>query len=193
MAGTKTNFWGRMLRAFGWSVDITAPYRRKCIICVAPHTSNYDFIIGLAAYRSLGRKACFLMKEFWFFFPLKYILKALGGIPVPNERGSALSAQIIGRFKNADSLNLAVTPEGTRSYRTRWRTGFLYIAYGAHVPLQLGVIDYRHRKVIIHDEYTPTGDVEADMLNICRYYDAFKEAARYPEKFASSHDKETTN
>ena len=64
------NLWGRILKWAGWHVDITAPRRQKCVICVAPHTSNWDFILGLFAYKSLGREANFLMKEFWFFFPL---------------------------------------------------------------------------------------------------------------------------
>ncbi|MDE6294686.1 MAG: acyltransferase, partial [Muribaculaceae bacterium] len=75
------NIWGSLLKMFGWSVDITVARRDKCVICVAPHTSNYDFILGLAAYRSLGREANFLMKKFWFFFPLSILLKHFGGIP----------------------------------------------------------------------------------------------------------------
>ena len=67
------NIWGRLLKWSGWKVSVTAPRRDKCVICVAPHTSNWDFILGLAAYRSLGRKANFLMKEFWFSSLLIYI------------------------------------------------------------------------------------------------------------------------
>lgn len=184
----KQNIWARLLKAFGWSVHISAPRRDKCIICVAPHTSNFDFLAGLAAYRSLGRKANFLMKEFWFFFPLKYLLRSLGGIPVPRKKGSDLTSAIVERFKTQTYLNLAVTPEGTRSYRHRWRTGFLYIAYGAGVPLQLGIIDYKRKQVIIADEYVATGDVTTDMNFIRSYYDAYKDAARYPEKFALTSD-----
>lgn len=178
------NIWGKMLRLAGWSVDITAPRRDKCVICVAPHTSNWDFILGLFAYRSLGRKANFLMKEFWFFFPLKYLLRSLGGIPVPRKgSGGALTRHIIESFATRDYMNLAVTPEGTRSAREQWRTGFLHIAYGAHVPLQLGVIDYRRKRVIIRDEFSPTGDVEADLRAVKEYYAQYKDAARYPDKF----------
>lgn len=179
------NIWKYILDFFGWKVDITAPRRDKCVICVAPHTSNWDFVLGLFAYRSLGRKANFLMKEFWFFFPLKYLLKALGGIPVQRKgkgKGS-LTEKVINLFNTNPYVNLAVTPEGTRSFTSQWKTGFLYIAYGAHVPIQLGVIDYREKEIIIRDEYTPTGDVEKDMEWIRNYYSAFKSAARFPDKF----------
>ena len=109
------NCWGRILHFFGWKVDITAPRRDKCVICVAPHTSNWDFILGLLAYKSLGRKANFLMKEFWFFFPLKYLLKGLGGIPVPSKKtGRSLTQSVIEDFRSRNYMNLAVTPEGTR-------------------------------------------------------------------------------
>ena len=66
----------------GWTVDITVPDYPKSIICVAPHTSNWDFILGKLAYASVGRKAGFLMKESWFFWPLGPIFKSIGGVPV---------------------------------------------------------------------------------------------------------------
>ena len=177
--------WKKVLDWAGWRVDITAPRREKCVICVAPHTSNLDFILGLCAYRSLGRKANFLMKEFWFFFPLKYLLRALGGIPVPRKRGSDLTASIVADFGRRDYMNLAVTPEGTRSRTDRWRRGFLYIAYGAGVPLQLGVIDYRRKRIVIADEYPLTGDIDRDMEGIKQYYARYADVARYPDKFTT--------
>lgn len=179
------NIWGRILNLFGWKVNITAPRRDKCIICVAPHTSNWDFILGLCAYYSLGRKANFLMKEFWFFFPLGYLLKFIGGIPVPaRNKKSNLTDIIIKKFEDSDYINLAVTPEGTRSKVEKWRTGFLYISYGAKVPIQLGVIDYAKKIIIIKDEYLPTGDIEIDMKFVKNYYSHYIEAGKYPEKFA---------
>lgn len=181
------NVWGLILKLAGWKVDITAPRRDKCVICVAPHTSNMDFLLGLAAYRSLGRKANFLMKEFWFFFPLKYLLKALGGIPVRRgERAGGLTQSIIDEFRTQPYLNLAVTPEGTRSAVTKWRTGFLYIAEGAGVPVQLGIIDYHSKTIIIRDELKTTGNIETDLANVKEYYSHWKEAARYPDKFTVS-------
>lgn len=185
------NIWKSFLKMCGWKVEITAPRREKCVICVAPHTSNWDFIIGLAAYRSLGRKANFLMKEFWFFFPLGYLLRALGGIPVPKKRGSDLTASIIHDFGTRNYINLAVTPEGTRSRTDRWRRGFLYIAYGAKVPLQLGIIDYENSRVIIRDEYLLTGDPDADIAGIKKYYSNYANAARYPRKFSAGGENQT--
>lgn len=178
------NIWGRILKWSGWKVNISAPKRDKCVICVAPHTSNWDFILGLFAYRSLGRRANFLMKKFWFFFPLKYLLTSLGGIPVvrSNKKGG-LTEAIIQRFNKASYMNLAVTPEGTRKGVTDWKTGFLHIAIGAKVPIQLGVIDYASKTVLIEKEFIPGDDIDEDMRRVKSYYSSFRSAAKYPDKF----------
>ena len=180
------NVWGRLLKLFHWKVDITAPRRDKCVICVAPHTSNWDFILGLLAYKSLGREANFLMKKFWFFFPLKYLLRSLGGIPVPPKRssGTSLTEQVISDFKSRKYMNRAITPEGTRSRQPQWRSGFLHIAYGAKVPVQLGVIDYSTKTVVIREEFMPTGNIEHDMKFVKDYYSDKADAALKPEKFS---------
>lgn len=180
------NIWSLGLKLARWSFEIKTPKLDKCVICVAPHTSNWDFLLGLAAYHSVGRKANFLMKSFWFFFPLKYILRAFGGIPVSrskNKTGGSLTEKVIELFKTEPYVNLAVTPEGTRSATDKWKTGFLYIAYGANVPILLGVIDYAHKHIVIDRTYEPTGDVDADMHAIREYYSQWKDAARYPDKF----------
>ncbi len=111
----------------------------------------------------------------------------MGGIPVGSKKstGKSLTDQIIEDFKNRKYLNLAVTPEGTRSYTETWRTGFLYIAYGAQVPIQLGVIDFSNKKIIIKEEYTPTQDIEKDMKFIKNFYSQYPQAGKYPEKFST--------
>lgn len=179
------NIWGKILKWCGWKVDITDQIADKCVICVAPHTSNWDFLLGMFAYKSLGRKFNFLIKESWFFFPMNLFFKSLGGIPVPS-RGSKgeLTKEIIKSFATHSYVNLAVTPEGTRSRCVKWRTGFLYISYGAHVPVYLGVIDYKNKNIIIRDYFIPTGDITADMSFVKEYYKEWKDVALYPDKFA---------
>ncbi len=178
------NIWGLTLKIFGWRVKITVPKSPKCVICVAPHTSNFDFILGLAAYHSLGRKANFLMKSFWFFFPLKYLLKYFGGIPVFRNKNTGLTNYIVNLFNNSDYINLAVTPEGTRSKNSKWKTGFLYISYGAHVPIQLGVIDYKNKCILIEHEFIPSGNIEEDLRYVKEYYAQYKDVAKFPKNFS---------
>ena len=49
------NLSAEILRMFGWVVEFTVPDYPKCIICVAPHTSNWDFILGELAIHAVGR------------------------------------------------------------------------------------------------------------------------------------------
>ncbi len=178
------NLWRKALNVAGWKIDISAPRHNKCVICVAPHTSNLDFFLGLAAYRSLGRKANFLMKSFWFFFPFGILIRSLGGIAVRRKnKKQSLTSTVVEQFAEEDYLNLAVTPEGTRSATSEWHTGFLRIATQANVPVQLGIIDYKDKMIIIRDEFHPSGDIDADMKFVKNYYSLVGNVARYPEKF----------
>lgn len=177
---------GLILKAAGWKVSVKAPDFDKCVVCVAPHTSNWDFVLGILSWWSVGRKAGFLMKDSWFFFPLGYLFKALGGIPVPRGRkrkGRSLVDTLVDRFNTAKQLNLAVTPEGTRSRVTDWHTGFLQIALRANVPVLLGVIDYEKKLVMVNEVFTPSGDIDKDMRLVKDYYKPF--SGRYPEKFCA--------
>ena len=151
---------------------------------MAPHTSNWDFILGELAYTSIGRKAGFLMKEAWFVWPLGCFFRAIGGIPVPKKRGASLSHEIVEKFKHSDRLVLAITPEGTRSANAKWRHGFLHIAMEADVPLLLGALDFKTKTIEIKTRFEPTGDVEADIRSIKRFYSRF--TAKYPEKFSTA-------
>lgn len=166
-----------------WAVKVSVPDYPRCIICVAPHTSNWDFVIGKLAYASIGRKAGFLMKQAWFFWPLGCFFRAIGGIPVaPKGKGGDLVHTLIERFNHTDRLTLAITPEGTRSPNPHWRTGFLRIAYATSVPIVLGAIDFHTRTVHLEKTFLPTGDLEADMQAVKEYYKPF--TGKYPGKFA---------
>lgn len=179
------NIAAGILRLFGWKVEISAPDYPKCIICVAPHTSNWDFILGELAYTSVGRKAGFLMKDTWFVWPLGCFFRAIGGIAVPRRKPGkgSLTEFIVEKFRTDDRLVLAITPEGTRSRTANWHTGFLHIAMQAGVPILLGAIDARDKRVEIKRVFTPTGDVEADMTAIKNFYRPF--TGINPDKFTT--------
>lgn len=178
------NFSALILKLVGWSVSATAPDYPKCVICVAPHTSNWDFIIGKLAYSSIGRRANFLMKKSWFFFPLGLIFRAMGGIPVDRSGKSASMVDtIVRKFNETDRLAIAITPEGTRKRVSKWRTGFLQIAIQAKVPCVLAAIDFAKKRAIIERTFFPSGDIEADMRAIKEYYSQF--TGKHPENFTT--------
>ncbi len=178
------NLSAYILKIFGWRLHITVPDVPKSIICVAPHTSNWDFVIGKLSYMALGRKAGFLMKSSWFFFPLGYFFRAIGGVPVyRNEKRNSLVEQLVKKFETSEKLNLAITPEGTRKRNPRWHTGFLRIAYETDVPIFLGVLDFEHKLVIIDEIFQPSGNIEEDLKAVKKYYRPFK--GKYPDKFSA--------
>ena len=181
----------RIMKNHGWKFVVNIPPINKCVICAAPHTSNWDFIMGELASRSVGLKAKFLMKDTWFFFPLKYLLRALGGIPVSRSHRTNVTGGVIDSFNRHDNLAVAVTPEGTRSRNSHWHKGFLYIAKEAGVPIVLGYFNYEKKIVCLDRIFEPTDDVDADMLAIKRYYDKADCKGKYPEKFTTGLKEDT--
>ena len=174
-----------LLKMAGWTVNITVPDYPKCIICVAPHTSNWDFVIGKLAYASVGRKAGFLMKESWFFFPMGCIFRAIGGIPVPRRRrtGKSLVESVIEKFDSSTRMAIAITPEGTRKRTAEWHTGFLRMAYGAHVPILIGILSFADKHVEMSEVFEPTGDIEADMRTVKNLYRGAQ--GKFPDRFTT--------
>ena len=171
-----------IFRKMGWQVEMTVPYRDKCIICVAPHTSNWDFIIAELYYHSIGRTAGFLMKKEWFFWPMGVLFRRMGGIPVERSRHVSLTDRVAEAAMKAERFELAVTPEGTRSLATKWKRGFYFIALKAGLPIQLYAIDYKNKRIVCTKELVPSGNVEADMRLIMDYYRPYE--GKYPGKFA---------
>ena len=104
------NLSGWILKKAGWTFQVNLTMPDKCIIVIAPHTSNWDFILGELGIHSVGMKAGFLMKDTWFFFPLGPMLKALGGIPVNRRQHGNLTQSIVEAFNTTPKLAIGVTP-----------------------------------------------------------------------------------
>ncbi len=170
-------------KCMGWKAVVKVPDYNKCILCVAPHTSNWDFIIAQFFYGAIGRKASFLMKKEWFIFPLNLMWRTFGGIPVDRSKKTSLVDQIIERVEESDFFHLAITPEATRKYNPEWKRGFYYIALGANIPIVLYGVDYPTKTIIGEKVIYPTGDVERDMDEIRHYYQKFDGKGKHPEKF----------
>lgn len=166
----------------GWTADVCVSFPRKYIICVAPHTSNWDFIIGLLYSKASGMRSQFLMKKEWFFWPLGAIFKRLGGIPVYRDRHTSLTERMAKVATESDDFALCITPEGTRSLNPEWKKGFYFIALKANIPILLFALDYEKKSIICKKEVLPTGDVENDMREIKLYFKDIK--GRHPEKFS---------
>lgn len=165
----------------GWTAEDTLPRRDKCILCVAPHTSNWDFIIGQLYYRSIGRHAGFLMKKEWFRGPLKWIFRSMGGIPVERSRKTSMTEAIAAAAREADTFSLAITPEGTRKRVSTWKHGFYYIALQAGIPIQCYAIDFKRKHITGTLEIIPSGNAEEDLRRVMDYYRSVQ--GKHPELF----------
>jgi len=159
-----------ILKSLGWKFVITVPEPPKSVICIAPHTSNWDFFVGQLSYWALGRKASFLIKKSWFFFPLNYFFGAIGGVPIDRSKRTTVTDQMAEEFNLRETFHLAITPEGTRSLVKKWKMGFYYIAVKANVPIQLAYFDYAKKEMGITKVFYPTGDENADLKEIQDYY-----------------------
>ncbi len=171
-----------ILRTCGWEIVGCIPDGiRKCVIIVAPHTSNLDFIIGRLAFYTMGVNVRFLIKKEAFKFPFRMILKFWGGIPVDRSKKSNLVNQVVDMFNNYESLVITITPEGTRRLNYKWKKGFYQIATTAGIPIILGFLDYKNKHGGVGPMIYPSGDYNKDLVEIEKFY--FDKTARHPENF----------
>lgn len=170
-----------LYKHMGWAVEITEPHPDKYIICLAPHTSNWDFAIGQLYAGAAGIKSNFLMKKEWFFWPLGPIFKRLGGIPVWRSKHTSMTDNLAETARKADSFRLCITPEGTRSLNPDWKKGFYYIALKAELPILLYGVDYKKRYIKCTRTIIPNGDIDEQMREIKLYFKDFE--GKKPERF----------
>lgn len=170
------------MNLFSWKIEGTLPEDKKMIICLAPHTSNWDFFIGKIAYGSLGKKASFLIKQEWLNnFIVGWWLKRHGAVGVTRDKKNSLTDKLAETFKNSKELHLAITPEGTRKANPDWKMGFYYIAKKAEIPILLVGLDFKDKKAKILGKFKTTDNEESDIKFIKEQFRGIN--AKYPELF----------
>jgi 1-acyl-sn-glycerol-3-phosphate acyltransferase len=170
-----------LYKRMGWTTDVTEAHPDKYIICLAPHTSNWDFLIGQLYNGAESLRSNFLMKKEWFFWPLGPIFRKMGGIPVYRQKKMRMTDAMAQAAREADQFRLCITPEGTRSRTEEWKKGFYYIAQGADIPILLYGVDYERKLIQCTKTIIPSGDVEADMRQIKLYFKDYR--GKKPENF----------
>jgi 1-acyl-sn-glycerol-3-phosphate acyltransferase len=160
------------LRLNGWAVEGCLPAgAAKCVLIAAPHTSNWDLPYTLMVAFVLRLDIRWMGKASLFRFPYGPLMRWLGGLAVDRSKSNNLVSASAAALKAADGpIQLVVPPEGTRGKTRHWKTGFYYIALEAGVPIILAYMDYHDKRSGIGPVFTPTGDVEADMAVIKRFY-----------------------
>lgn len=167
-----------VLRALRFELQGSAPAVPKFVLIGAPHSSNWDFIVGMAVFFALGLRVSFLGKHTLFRGPLGWVMRALGGIPVDRSSSQGLVADMVGAFASRERLVLAIAPEGTRTKVEAWREGFYHVATQAQVPIVVGFLHWGDRRAGIGPAFMPTGDKTREIAELRAFYDALGPAAR---------------
>jgi 1-acyl-sn-glycerol-3-phosphate acyltransferase len=158
------------LRLIGWTC-LDLPQRpQRAVVIGYPHTSNWDFPIGLLGMMALNLNARWAGKDNLFRGPAAPLMRWLGGIPVNRREHTGLVERLAAELRQREQFMLVIAPEGTRSLRPGWKSGFYRIARAADVPVLAGVVDYSRRRVGLLASITLTGDETADMEAIAACY-----------------------
>jgi len=171
-----------LYKRLGWTAEVTQEHPDKYIICLAPHTSNWDFVIGHLYNSAEGLKSNFLMKKEWFFWPLGPLFRKMGGIPVFRQKHTSMTDAMAETARQASTFRLCITPEGTRSRVEEWKKGFYFIALKANLPILLYGVDYEKRLIRCTKTIIPNGDLEGQMREIKLYYKDF--VGKKPKNFS---------
>ena len=179
----RQRFGRRLLKLMGWKAEENKIVDTKCIILGVPHTSVVDFIVAWAYGVSIGITPNIMIKKEFFFWPLGWLLRKMGAIPVDRSKGSNVALHSIQAMKEADTMYLAIAPEGTRKKTDRWKMGFLTIARACDVPVYLGYFDYKTKKVGSGPRFAVSDNPKEDMKRIQAHYAAMHLEGRHKDCF----------
>ena len=165
---SRLSIW--ILTTLGWELHAGFPDVKKYIIIAAPHTSNWDFPLGILFVKALKMDVNWIGKHTIFRWPFGALFRALGGTPVDRSQSLNVIRQTTDLFEQSENLIFALAPEGTRSKTDHWKTGFYHIAKAANVPIALGYLDFGKKQVGVRESFYPGDDIEADFKRIADYY-----------------------
>jgi 1-acyl-sn-glycerol-3-phosphate acyltransferase len=151
-----------VLALLGWRVEGEVPNLPKFVIAVAPHTSNWDLVVGGAAMFALDLRLAFIGKHTLFRGPLGGVMRWMGGLPVDRSSPHGVVEESVQAFARTERRILVIAPEGTRKRVAQFKSGFLHIARGAGVPVVLATLDYQARCVRLGPTFAPGEDIEQE-------------------------------
>lgn len=165
-----SRFSAWVLRKRGWQAEGELANRNKLIISVAPHTSNWDFFVGLFVLFTLRLKISFFGKHTLFVPPIGGLLRFIGGIPVERSKSHGMVGAIAKTIRQADKMLLVLAPEGTRKPVFPWKSGFMQIARAAQVPVQLIGFDYKEKTIVFGPVLEQFENVDDQMQKAYAFY-----------------------
>lgn len=159
-----------VFRLMGWRIEGQLPPLDKFVVIGAHHTSNWDFVLFIAAKFILRLNARWFGKHSIFRWPFGALMRYWGGIPIRRHLKLNTVEQAIEAFAEHRQFILVLSPEGTRRKVERWKSGFYHIACGAGVPIVPAALDFQHRRIVIGAPFQPTGNEEADLRQFLAFY-----------------------
>ena len=165
-----------LIKLSGWKIkgQISDLYKNKKVVAIiAPHTSNWDAVVGLAAIAAIDLKVYFIGKHTVFRGILGKFMKYMGGIPVDRSKPGGVIKDLLRQVKDKKNGLIGLAPEGTRSKVGEWKTGFLRIARELNSGVVLVSLDFLKKELVFGKEFMPTGDDKQDILSIREYYNTF--------------------
>ena len=171
------------LRLAGWEYEGDVPTVKKAVCLAVPHTSNWDGLLLVALLRSIGLEMKWMLKSAWMRGPLGPVMRRAGAVGIDRSAPHHVVDAMIEQFDKRDRFLLGIPPEGTRSRREFWKSGFYRIALGANVPVIPGYLDYGRKRAGLGPPITMTGDVRADMDQIRAFYAKLAPKAHDPSQF----------
>jgi len=158
------------LRALGWTIT-ERPEAKKFVGLAWPHSSNLDGIMMVMMASQMGLEMSWMVKDAVNKPVLGSIVRGVGGVFIDRTQANGVVQQMVDEFDRRDSLALMIPPEGTRSYRDHWKSGFWHIAVGAGVPIIPSYLDFGKKRGGFGPPIMPTGDLKADMDAIRAFYE----------------------
>lgn len=156
-----------ILKLIGWSIKGEYPRDlKKLVIIAAPHTSYWDFPLGILIRAAERIDVRFVGKASLFKPPLGWIMNALGGMAVDRSKSNNFVDSVVDMYNKREELVVQFAPEGTRSKVEKFKTGFYYIAKGAGVPILPIVFDFGKKELRWLDLIYPTDKPEEDLEKI---------------------------
>lgn len=155
----------------GWKIEGRWPKELpKMVTIEVPHTSYWDFPIGILLRKILGVEIQWAGKDSLFKFPLGIIARWMGGVPVVRSKSTNFVQALVEVYNNNDKMNICLAPEGTRAKVDKLKTGFYFVAVGAKVPIFMVKFDFKNRIVWMREPFYPTGNFDEDMSIIDNYF-----------------------
>jgi len=178
-----------LFKTFGWQADRNIPpfADKRCIMIAAPHTYLLDPFITQTAFDLCDIKVKIAIADKFAVWPIKTLMESMGAIWIDRSQREgtdrpSYTDMLIKLFETNENLILVISPEGTRSLKARWRSGFYHIAKQANVPICFGYLDYKKKIAGVGGSIIPSDDIVSDMQTIMKFYKTV--TPFHPEKFS---------